>query len=303
MASGVVSPPRCEICGADITPLHESLDVGRCASCGLVTLLAQPSAEELLTLYSSTSEYEQYVAAARSDALHRRYAVALDRLSSLLAGRPGQQVLFDVGAGAGAFLERALARGYEVTGNEVSEPAMELCSQRLGVRLSDQVLGEQPGQDRFDALTMWCVLAHVPDPREALTAALRLLKPGGVLYFHTPRWCAIDSAGLGLSRLSRGRLSQITRRRIGPAHMRLYSRSNLARLVTSVGFDIVDLRSKAAYSLQTEAYLRSLNVPRAACRPVARGVDLFIDRDLVPRNVLDVYLRKPSVRHHSSRRS
>lgn len=273
--------------------LQASLNVGRCASCGLVSLVAKPSPEEMLALYASTSEYEQYVLAARSDALDRRYAVALDRLSSLLAGRPGAQVLFDVGAGAGAFLERATGRGFEVAGNEVSAPAIQLCYDRLGVGLSDQVLEDVPGRDCFDAVTMWCVLAHVRDPRSVLAAALRLLKPGGVLYFHTPRWCAIDNAGLGLARLSRGRLSHITQRRIGPAHMRLYSRSNLARLVTSVGFEVIDLRPKAAYSLRTEAYLRSLNVPRAARRPVARGLDLLIDQDLAPRNVLDAYLRKP----------
>lgn len=284
----------CEICGAaKVTRVQASLNVGRCASCGLVSLVTQPSPAEMTALYSSTGDYEQYVAAARADALDRRYAVALDRLSALLAGRPGAQVLFDVGAGAGAFLERALARGFEVSGNEVSAPAIQLCYDRLGVRLSDRVLEEEPGRDRFDTMTMWCVLAHVGDPREALAAAFRLLKPGGVLYFHTPRWCAIDSAGLGLSRLSRGRLSQITRRRIGPAHMRLYSRSNLARLVTSVGFEVIDLRPKAAYSLQTEAYLRSLNVPRPARRPVARSLDVLIDRDFAPRNVLDAYLCKP----------
>lgn len=294
MASGVVSPPRCEICGAEeILRLQSSLNVGRCAACGLVSLVTRPTAADLLALYSSTSAYEQYVSAARTDALDRRYAVALDRLTSLLAGRPGTPVLFDVGAGAGAFLERAMGRGFDVCGNEVSAPAIQLCYARLGVRLSDQVVEDQPGKDRFDAMTMWCVLAHVRDPRDVLAAALRLLKPGGVLYFHTPRWCAIDDAGLSLARLSRGRLSQITQRRIGPAHMRLYSRSNLARLVTSVGFEIIDLRPRAAYSLRTEAYLRSLNVPRAARRPVARGLDVLIDRDLFPRNVLDAYLRKP----------
>jgi 2-polyprenyl-3-methyl-5-hydroxy-6-metoxy-1,4-benzoquinol methylase len=42
-------------------------------------------------------------------------------------------------------------------------------------------------QDRsFDVVTMWCVVAHVPDPRALLSDAVRALRPGGVLLLTTP---------------------------------------------------------------------------------------------------------------------
>ncbi len=293
MSAAVISPPRCEVCDAALVQLQASLNAGRCRSCGLVSLLTKPSDEQIRALYDSPAGYAEYVAAARTESLQRRYALTLDRLSGLLASRPWRQVLFDVGAGDGAFLELATETGFDISGNEISAPARRLCEERLGIQLSDQVLEDQPGRDRFDAMTMWCVLAHVADPQMALEAVLRLLKPGGVLYFHTPTWCLIDTAGLALSRLSRGRFSQVTNRRIGPAHMRLYGEYSLTCLVRAVGFEVIDLRPKAAYSLQTQAYLQSMNVPRVVRAPLARGLDQLIDRDLFPRNVLVVYLRKP----------
>jgi len=292
--SNKVVGPGCEIClSPDIVRVHDSLNVGRCSSCGLVSLIVKPSAEQVFALYSSTTDYENYVAAQRDDALDKRYAATLGRLQTLLSARPGQQVLFDVGAGAGAFLERAAKHGFDVCGNEISSPASQLCFEQHGIRLSNAVLEEESGQDRFDAMTMWCVLAHVTDPRAALAAALRLIKPGGVLYFQTPRWCAMDTAGLALCRITRGRLSLITNRRISLAHMRLYDRANLSQLVADVGFEVIHVRPKATYSLKTVSYLESLNFPQVTRQPLSRALDLLIDRNLFPRNVLEVYLRKP----------
>ena len=85
-------------------------------------------------------------------------------------------------------------RGFRVAGNEVSPPAIDECRARHDIEL---VLGDDLralAKDRrdFDAVTMWCVIAHVDEPDGLLRGARALLRPGGV-YF---------SARLGIARLT-----------------------------------------------------------------------------------------------------
>ncbi|MCA1703558.1 MAG: class I SAM-dependent methyltransferase [Actinobacteria bacterium] len=245
-------------------------------------------------LYANDGHYETYVAAQRTDTLQERYSRILGRLTQMLAPNNHPHALFDVGAGAGAFLDAARSAGFDVLGNEISEPAIRMCYERYGIKLSNRELTDEPGVSRFDAITMWCVVAHVATPRDLLSDALRLLRPLGILYFQTPRWCLIDTLGLSLTRATRGRMSHITERRINAAHLRLYNQANLRSLLHSVGFEVLDLRSRCAYSLRTEAYLGSLRVPPKLHQPVACGCDRLIRSGAFFRNIFDVYARKPA---------
>jgi 2-polyprenyl-3-methyl-5-hydroxy-6-metoxy-1,4-benzoquinol methylase len=266
----------------------------------LVAVMDQPPAAFIQEMYNSEEGYAVYVAAQRVEDLKRRHMETIDRLTKLLPYPVPDCTLFDVGAGAGGFLALARAAGFRVQGNEISKPAAQECFRRHGISLTNGSLGGELGESRFEAVTMWCVLAHVSDPRQLLTDALRLLKPGGMLYFHTPRWCAIDLAGLAAIRISRGRIYQITERRVNAAHLRLYDHRNLRRLLAGIGFDVVDMRAIAGYSLQAASYLGSLGVPGRLARPTAYALDNLIKNDLCIRNTLDVYVRKPARGHGAS---
>jgi 2-polyprenyl-3-methyl-5-hydroxy-6-metoxy-1,4-benzoquinol methylase len=224
--------------------------------------------------------------------LHDRYADTLHQLTSLLP-TVRKSLLYDVGAGAGAFLVEARNAGFDVAGNDISEDAVRICADRHDIQLSHRELREEEGENRVDAVTMWWFLAHVEDPRSLLADTFRLLRPNGILYFHTPRWCLIDTLGLDACRLSGGRVDHVTARRINRAHRRVYSRRNLMQLLRSVGFEVIEVSLKAGYSLRTAAYLESMRVPRILVRPIAALLDRLISSGLAPRNILDAYMRKP----------
>lgn len=290
----------CEGCGSPaVSLLHRSvrnsLLVGRCRSCRLVSVLNLPRQSELVGQYEAADQYDAYIAAQRVSALHLRYERTIRRLTELLVVAGGRPSVFDVGAGAGAFLSLCRSAGYDVYGNEVSPQAARLCAERHGIRLSDKELHDEPGDSRFDAMTMWCVIAHVEEPRAMLADAARLLSPGGVLFLQTPRWCLLDVAGLGLTRLSRGRLSHVTERRINSAHLRLYSVGNLSAMLIGLGLEVVAMRSTCDYSLHTSAYLAGMHVPAYLHGPVSAGAEMLIDKKIFARNNLDVYARKPGV--------
>jgi SAM-dependent methyltransferase len=120
----------------------------------------------------------------------------------------GQGRLLDFGCGGGAFLQRMHRQGWQVTGIEIADDAVE----RIRVQLGLQVLaGTLPHPDlqpeSFDVLTMWQSLEHVHAPRDVLRAAHELLAPGGLLFATVPnidslgfRWFGADWYALDLPR-------------------------------------------------------------------------------------------------------
>jgi 2-polyprenyl-3-methyl-5-hydroxy-6-metoxy-1,4-benzoquinol methylase len=119
------------------------------------------------------------------DDAQRRYEAALR--VRLVRRFLGGGSLFEVGAAAGHFLALAREAGFQVSGIEPapSVAASARTRQRVDVRtgfLEDAELS--PGS--FDAVCMWHVLEHLPEPRAALGRAREALRPGGFLFLEVP---------------------------------------------------------------------------------------------------------------------
>lgn len=290
----VTACPACS--GVDVRTSVASRKTGRvvatCRSCGCHWLANPAPHDEIVESYDFDREhYAAWVAAKRHDTLVDVYASTLDRLASLIES--GDRQLFDVGAGAGEFLAMARDRGFAPHGNELAPGAIELARDLNGVELHHGDLASIDGENLYDAVTMWCVLAHVSDPDALLRDVLRILKPGGVLFLQTPRWSAMDTMGHAAARLSRGRWTRVLDRRVTDAHMVLTSADGLRDQAGRAGFDVVDVTAISRYSMKTTAYLESLGVPDRASRAAAAPLDLAVDRNLFFRNIVDLYARKP----------
>ena len=268
--------------------------VASCSSCGCHWLSNPAPADQIAENNDfDRVAYESFVRAKRHSTLTSAYEAALDRLAESI--QSGGKALFDVGAGAGEFLDLAREHDFEPHGNELAPGAIEMAKELTGIDLHAGDLTTIDGSNLYDAVTMWCVLAHVADPDELLSQMFRVLKPGGVLFLQTPRWSAMDTAGLTAARATRGRVTRVLDRRVNGSHMVLNSRRGLTTQATRAGFEVIDVRPIARYSLQTDSYLRSLGIPERIAQKAARGLDVAVDRNLFFRNVLDLYARKPLV--------
>lgn len=101
---------------------------------------------------------------------------------------PGARLL-DVGCGVGRFGQGAHARGWDVTGIDVSARAIEsgrpfaLFPLRVGTIEELVERGE-----RFDVVTAFEVLEHLNSPVEFLSTVYQLVLPGGQVFCTVPNW-------------------------------------------------------------------------------------------------------------------
>ena len=182
---------NCALCGADQPALltHDwqtvagqryTFNLVRCQHCGLVYVNPRLNRQALTGSVGG--------GAWRSAMeLHRTiYEAGCRRLRQLLrSASGGSPTLLDVGCAYGDFLTVAREQGFDVVGVEIDRPAAAAARQR-GFVVHEDFLEKLalPGES-FDALTLWDVIEHASDPQALLAEAVRLLKPGGVLCFHT----------------------------------------------------------------------------------------------------------------------
>ena len=219
---------RCPVCDSperrstlkarDAVSLHE-FDLVRCRVCGAVYVDPRPDDEALGTYYAD------YYGGGRHPFLKDLFMAARARK---LGRAPRGGRLLDYGCGRGDFLLAARRHGWEGMGVERSgTPIMEL-RENLGLTiLTPDALGEVPDAS-FDAITLWHVLEHLPEPRVQLTELHRLLRPGGRLLVEVPNF------GGWLARIG----GDVWYHLDVPRHLIHFDRGSLAHLLRGCGFEI-----------------------------------------------------------------
>lgn len=293
-----VPRPLCPLCGAPGRPLYASLrdrlygvpgewNLLRCADrrCRLLWLDPAPAPEDLHKAYRRYHTHEAapepepdedtpvreaywatrygYRPTGRPEGAWRLRLRPYRRLQADMAVRflpacPGGRLL-DVGCGNGAWLAFMNARGWRAQGVEPDETAAAAARAR-GLEVRSGTLEDQayPG-DYFDAVTLYHVIEHVPNPARLLRECRRVLKPAGRLVVATPNG---DSLGRRLFGADWRGLEP-------PRHLQVFNRDALARLIDDAGLSVEQARTLTAtrYTLQ-ESWARRRGVePPAAAGP------------------------------------
>lgn len=113
---------------------------------------------------------------------------------------PDQGNLLEIGCAEGAFLEKMKQKGLTVVGLELNEEAARIANAK-GLEVHTQLIQEyaQNHAESQDWVCSFQVLEHISSVSEFLTAALKIVKPGGKLAISVPNlqsFLQYDEGGL-----------------------------------------------------------------------------------------------------------
>jgi SAM-dependent methyltransferase len=247
----------------------------RCASCGFGFRASRVDENALEQLYADLdiNVYESELRGRLATA--RRHLRIVHHYCS-----PAR--LLDVGCASGLFLRTAADQGWNVIGVEPSTALSALASNNLkdrGVVVAATLQNANLEEKSFDAVTLWDVLEHVPNPLEFLDACARLLKPDGFLFVNVPDLDSIQARLLG----TRWPL-------LLPEHLNYFCRKSLTLCGERAGLSRVGMgRRKASFSVEYVLYrLQQHQVIGASIiNRVAKG--LHLGSVVVPISLGELY--------------
>lgn len=178
----------CPICNQD--EISNSIEIDlfnyvKCSYCGTIYNTPQLKSKHLRKMYAE-GEYNNYVKSLTipSDDIRKNLTEVrkVDQVDALFSSSGS---ILDVGCGAGVFLKIALDRGWECTGIELSKSGI-YASQEKGIKVFEESFENFESENKFDCITFWGVLEHVPHPMEYIRKAAGFLKENGVIIFEVP---------------------------------------------------------------------------------------------------------------------
>ena len=207
----------------------------QCPTCDLVYANDPPDQSILAQAYHVAS----FDSAQEADDAAAAYGKAVLPVLSRLKSR---ESALEIGAGTGIFLDVLQSQGFKVTlGVEPSPAAIAAALPHRRGWLTEAIFREVDFQpESFDFICCFMTLEHVRDPREIVSAASRLLRPGGAIALVTHDYRS------GINRLL-GKRSPI----IDIEHMQLFSPKSIRHLLERNSFDSI-----AVHSFQNRYALR-----------------------------------------------
>lgn len=175
------------MCAGALRPLaglaFQDLAVLRCERCSLAHLHRTSTAPD----YDSFA-LDAFRADPRGYLEAHHYGI-LDHLDAALSARAkagSPRRLLDVGCSFGAVVHRARARGWDAVGVDTDADRIAAGSEHTPGLLCGDMSHPDLREGSFDAVVMWHVLEHVPDPLAALEQVRRLLREDGTLFLEVP---------------------------------------------------------------------------------------------------------------------
>lgn len=192
---------NCPICGntdlqlkfqtEDFSVTKERFNILECSPCQFLITTPRPNDQDLSKYYMS----ENYIShtSSATNLTNRLYLLirnfTLKMKLSLVNKYCIHETLLDYGCGTGDFLNNALEDNWKAEGVEPSITAKEIAINKAKIVRTIEELSEK----KFNAITLWHVLEHVPDPNKILQQLRTKLYDNGTMFIAVPNFTSDDA--------------------------------------------------------------------------------------------------------------
>ena len=243
--------PICHAAEATLFYAKHGYTLVRCTACGAIYVSPMPTPEELTAHYQKAEYF-----AGENDQGYFNYADMKQallphfrrRIQTIEARVPQRGRLLDFGCAAGYFLEEAQPHGWNISGVELSRDMARSAEHLLHVPIYTSL--ETVPAGNFDAITLWEVIEHLPDPIGTLRQLRDRLRPGSVLMLSTPN--------TGHWQAQRAKEQWASYR--PPSHLQYFTRETLADTLRRAGFESIEVNGAAPLP-PLAAWLRHVSKP------------------------------------------
>lgn len=199
----------------------------QCPECDLV-YASEPPDQSVLAHAYHVSDFDS---AQEADDAAAAYATAVQPVLQKLRSK---HAALEIGTGTGVFLEYLKQAGFSrLVGVEPSSAAIQAAPAHRQSWIRESIFREEDFEpESFDFICCFMTLEHVRDPQQIVSAASRLLRPGGALAFVTHDYRSLVNRLLG-------KRSPI----IDIEHMQLFSPQSIHRLMAGAGLIDIDVTS------------------------------------------------------------
>jgi len=196
---------ECVVCGSESFPIFtvEEATICKCKRCNLEFAFPMPGEAVLEKLYSDYVYYSEYDRQMIRDTVSKNNRKNIEYLARY--GLSGKQRLLDFGCGENLFVAEGGSGvwvGYDYPHNALNAPL----------------------DAKYDFVTLWGVLEHLPDPVKILQSISGLMGAGGKLVMTTV-----------------GTETGIPYRYRYPVHLTWWSRQSVMDLLEKTGFRVLEI--------------------------------------------------------------
>jgi len=200
----------------------------KCINCTMVFLNAVFRDSALEKYYRTLSAGQAAVVQNESDFYTAIYTKGLNSISQRVDGGK----ILDIGCSSGFFLDLAKSKGWETYGIELGEIEADMCRGK-GHTLYTKKLEDLNMDLKFDAITLWDVVEHLPNGKDQFKLFKDRLSPGGVIFMQIPNSDALAA------KIMREKCKMFD----GIEHVNLYNPKTIKLLAKKVGLRIEDLET------------------------------------------------------------
>jgi ubiquinone/menaquinone biosynthesis C-methylase UbiE len=218
----------------DYTVSKQEFSIVSCLSCGFKFTNPRPQESALPDYYKA----EAYISHTDTSAglVNKLYKLVrsftLKSKLNLVSPHLRGNLLLDIGAGTGAFLNEVKRKYPHVCGVEPDPDASRLAKEKYDLDLFAESYLSELKDKSCDVITMWHVLEHVPRLRDRVQELSRLLADGGIVVVAVPNYQAYDASYYGKYWAAYD----------VPRHLYHFDKQSIEQLFSSFGFKLKETR-------------------------------------------------------------